>query len=204
MKNSVQSFTETAVKIKRFIKGEMIYNAGTAARYFYEVKTGEVKVVNNNDEGNDFIQAIYKPGGIFGVHLLFCDKPHPAAAFANTNCELYYMPKEAFLDLVKNNYDFHLNITYKLSEQVMFKAMMLEEVANEKAEHCLLTLIHYLMNQKNVADGTLAITKQQLANMTGLRVETVIRVLKTIEDKGLIKTTRGNIICKLHHAPGNI
>ena len=196
---SIQSFIEEPVKVVCFNKGEMIYNEGTTARYFYEVKTGEVKIVNSNEDGNDFIQAVYKTGGIFGAHLLFCDKPYPAAAFAHTDCELYTMPKERFFNLLKDNYDFHFSITNKLCDQLMFKAMMLEEVANEEAEHCLLTLIHYLMDQKSVADGTLDITKQQLANMTGLRVETVIRVLKTIEEKGLIKTSRGNIVCNLRH-----
>ncbi|MEO5947856.1 MAG: helix-turn-helix domain-containing protein [Chitinophagaceae bacterium] len=55
------------------------------------------------------------------------------------------------------------------------------------------------MNQKEVSDGTLDITKQQLANMTGLRVETVIRIMKNIEDKGLIKTGRGSIVCNLQN-----
>ncbi len=196
---SIQSFCEEPVKVKRFAKGEMIYYEGTVPRYFYEVKTGEVKIINSNDEGNDFIQAVYKPGGIFGVHLLFCDKPYPASAFAHSDCELYTVPKEKFVDLLRNNYDFHFSITNKLCEQLMFKAMMLREIANEEGEHCLLTLIHYLMDQKKVADSTLHITKQQLANMTGLRVETVIRIMKNIEDKGMIKTSRGSIICNLRN-----
>ena len=194
---SIQTFYDEPVKVNRFTKGGMIYNEGAVARYFYEVKTGEVKIVNSNDEGNDFIQAIFKTGETIGVHLLFCDKPYPASAFAHTDCEIYTLPKERFFNLLESNYDFHLSITNRLSEQLMFKAMMLQEVANEEAEHCLLTLIHYLMDQKGVAEGTLNITKQQLANMTGLRVETVIRVMKIIEEKGMIKTSRGNIICNL-------
>jgi CRP-like cAMP-binding protein len=41
----------------------------------------------------------------------------------------------------------------------------------------------------------LDITKQQLADMSGLRVETVIRIMKKIEEKGMIETKRGNIVC---------
>lgn len=192
---SIQSFCEEPVKTKCFAKGDKIYNEGTIARYFYEVKTGEVKIVNSNDGGDTFIQAIYKKGGIFGAQLLFCNEPYPASAIAHTDCELYIASKDLFFNLLKNNYDFHFSISKKLSEQIMFKAMMLREIANERGEHCLLTLIHYLMDHKSTADGTLHITKQQLANMTGLRVETVIRIMKNMEDKGLIKTNRGNIFC---------
>ena len=196
---SIQSIVEEPIKEKRFTKGEMIYSEGIVARYFYEVKSGEVRIVNSNNEGKDFIQAIYKAGDSFGVPSLLCDKPYPAAAFANTDCELFILPKEQFLTLLKNKYDFHFSITKVISERLLFKAMMLQEVANEEGEHRLLTLIHYLMAQKEAANETLDITKQQLADMTGLRVETVIRIMKSIEDKGLIKTSRGNIVCNLHN-----
>ena len=196
---SIQSIIEDPLREKCFARGEMIYNEGTAARYFYEVKNGEVRIVNSNDEGKDFIQGIYKAGHFFGVPSLFCDKPYPATAFANTDCELYIVPKEQFLMLLKNNYEFHFSITKMISDRLLFKAMMLQEVANEEGEHRLLKLIHYLMAQKEAANETLDITKQQLADMTGLRVETVIRIMKNIEDKGMIKTSRGNIVCNLHN-----
>ena len=39
----------------------------------------------------------------------------------------------------------------------------------------------------------LRITKQQLADMTGLRVETVIRLMKKMEEKGLVESERGRL-----------
>ncbi|MGY0035461.1 helix-turn-helix domain-containing protein [Pedobacter sp. NJ-S-72] len=55
--------------------------------------------------------------------------------------------------------------------------MMLEELANEQAEHRLYTLINYLC--QDLENGaTLNMTRQTLADMSGLRVETVIRSIK--------------------------
>ena len=54
-----------------------------------------------------------------------------------------------------------------------------------------------MTDQTKAANDTLNITKQQLANMTSLGIETVISIRKKIEDKGLIKTTRGYIVCSL-------
>ncbi|MEO7264426.1 MAG: cyclic nucleotide-binding domain-containing protein [Ferruginibacter sp.] len=144
---SIQSFIEKPVKVIYFIKGDIIYEEDATPRYFYEVKTGEVKIVNSNDEGKDFIQAVCKTGEIFGAHLLICEKPYPASAFAHTDCELYSLPKERFFTLLRNNYNFHFSITHKLCEQLMFKAMMLQEVANEKAEHCLQHLYTFSANK---------------------------------------------------------
>ncbi len=195
---SIQSLTSDSLKIKYYTKGELIFNEGAAARFFYEIQNGEVKIANRNDEGKEFIQGVYKQGDSFGVPPLICDKPYPAAAYAHTDCAVYVVAKEQFLALMRDNYDFHFAITKMLGNRLLFKAMMLDEVANQEGEHRLLTLIHYLMAQKDLANKTLDITKQQLADMTGLRVETVIRIMKSIEDKGMITTSRGSIVCNTH------
>jgi CRP-like cAMP-binding protein len=39
------------------------------------------------------------------------------------------------------------------------------------------------------------VTRQQLANMTGLRVETVIRVIKELEEKKLLSINKGKVYC---------
>ncbi|HVU85244.1 MAG TPA: Crp/Fnr family transcriptional regulator [Puia sp.] len=182
------------LKVKRFDKGEMIYDQGSVARYYYEVKSGEVKVVNINEEGKEFVQGVYKAGDCIGVPSLICDKPFPASAYAHSSCEMYIVPKEGFFRLLKQYPDFHLSITRLLGERLLYKAMMLEEVAIEEGEHRLLTLIHYLTKQRGNANRALNITRQQLADMSGLRVETVIRILKKVEEKGLIHSRRRNII----------
>lgn len=181
--------------IKNFDREEIIYNQGSSAQYYFEVKSGEVRVVNSNDEGKEFVQGLYKSGDCIGLPSLICAKPYPAAAIAHTDCEMYVVPGEQFFRLLSLYPEFHLRISRMLSERLLYKAMMLEEVAIEEGEHRLLTLIHYLMRKNGASNRTLKMTKQQLADMSGLRVETVIRILKKVEEKGLINTHRGNIVC---------
>jgi len=181
--------------IKNFDREEIIYNPGSSAQYYFEVKSGEVRVVNSNDEGKEFVQGLYKSGDCIGLPSLICARPYPAAAIAHTDCEMYVVPGEQFFRLLSLYPEFHLRISRMLSERLLYKAMMLEEVAIEEGEHRLLTLIHYLMRKNGASNRTLKMTKQQLADMSGLRVETVIRILKKVEEKGLINTHRGNIVC---------
>jgi CRP-like cAMP-binding protein len=192
----IDTIISESPKVKQFARGEMIYDEGVAARYYYEVKSGEVKVININEEGKEFVQGIYKAGDCIGVPSLICDKPLPASAYANSPCEMYVVPRARFFRLLNQYPDFHLGITRILSERLLYKAMMLEEVAIEEGEHRLLTLIHYLAERRGSASRALNITRQQLADMSGLRVETVIRILTKVEEKGLIRSHRGNIIYK--------
>jgi len=189
-------FTNTeAIKIRTFKKGEVIYHQNAVARFFYEVKSGEAQVINSNTSGKEFIQGIFKAGDCFGIPALILGQTYPEAAIAYTDCEIYLIPKDEFTKLLQEDYVFHFSITQILCKQLLYTRMMLEEIAIEEGEHRLLTLIHYLMGQKNCDNKKLDITKQQLADMSGLRVETVIRIMKKIEDKGMIETKRGNIVC---------
>lgn len=190
---SIQSIIEASLKTKTFSKGEMIYDQGSIARYFFEVISGEVRIVNCNEEGKEFIQGVFRQGDCFGEPALILNKAYPAAAFAHTDCTLYIVPKDMFFKLLENNFEFHLKITRILSERLFYKAMMLEEVANEDGEHRLHTLLAHLEKKKSTGNKSIHITKQQLADMSGLRVETVIRLMKRMEEKGVIETQRGKI-----------
>jgi len=183
------------IRIKTFKKGEVIYYQDAVARSFFEVKTGEVQVVNSNTDGKDFIQGLFKAGDCFGIPSLILGRTYPETAIAHTDCEVYVTPKETFTKLLQEDTGFHFSITQRLCKRLLYTTMMLEEMAIEEGEHRLLTLIHYLMGQKNGDNKELDITKQQLADMSGMRVETVIRILKKVEDKGLIETKRGTIVC---------
>lgn len=195
----LQDFIEGAIPTKTFQKGEPIYRQDGHARYFFEVREGEVAIVNTNDEGKEFIQGWYTTGDCFGVAALISDTAYTSSAIAHTSCELYVLARDRFFELLKSNYAFHLRITQIICRQLQYKTMMLEEIANEEGEHRLLTLIHYLMARTTPDNRVLDITKQQLADMTGLRVETVIKTLKRIEKKGMIATRRGKIVCLSKH-----
>ncbi|MEP7376881.1 MAG: Crp/Fnr family transcriptional regulator [Chitinophagaceae bacterium] len=190
---SIQSIIESSLKTKSFSKGEMVYNQGSIARYFFEVISGEVRIVNSNEEGKEFIQGVFRQSDCFGEPALILNKVYPAAPFSHTDCVLYIVPKDMFFKLLEGNFEFHLKITRILSERLFYKAMMLEEVANEDGEHRLCTLLDHLEKKRSNGDKSIHITKQQLADMSGLRVETVIRLMKRMEEKGAIETQRGKI-----------
>jgi CRP/FNR family transcriptional regulator, cyclic AMP receptor protein len=180
---------------KLFEKGSYLYRQDQTARFLFEIVSGEIAITNVNDQGKEFIQNIYRAGDCFGIASLICDKTYTASALAQKDCEINLLPKELFFQSMKNDPEFHYKITHTLARQLLYKTMMLEEVANEEGEHRLLTLIHYLMAQKAQGNKALDTTKQQLADMTGLRVETVIRILKRLEEKGKIASERGKIVC---------
>ncbi|KIA96010.1 cyclic nucleotide-binding protein [Pedobacter kyungheensis] len=189
----MQQLVDRGLKIKTYTKDSVIYEPGTQPRYVYFIKTGEVRMVTVSDEGKEFIQGVFKAGQHFGEPALLINRPYLAFTITNKDTQLIAVNKEDFFSLIKNEPDFSMNLIQTLSQRLFYKSMMLEELANEKADHRLLTIINYLLH--DITEGeNLKVTRQELADMTGLRVETVIRGVKMLAGKGLIKTVKGKIV----------
>lgn len=189
----LQKLIANGFKIKAYAKDSVIYEPGMQPKYVYFIKSGEVRMVTVSDEGKEFIQGVFKTGQYFGEPALLIDRPYLAFTITNKDTQLIAVNKTDFFNLIQNEPDFSTNLIQTLSKRLFYKSMMLEELANEKAEHRLFTIITYLFNDIAIGEP-LKVTRQELADMTGLRVETVIREVKILADKGLIKTIKGKIV----------
>lgn len=180
-------------KIVNYKKAEVIYEPGHQPRYVYFVKSGEVRMFTVSEEGKEFTQGIFKSRQYFGEPALLLQRAYLAYTVALKDTELVLMDALQFKELIASDKDFSMELIRTLSDRLFYKSMMLEELANEQADHRLNTLIAYL--SKDLQSGeVLGVTRQALADMSGLRVETVIRVMKKMGDKGQIKLRGGKIV----------
>ncbi|WP_406600230.1 Crp/Fnr family transcriptional regulator [Flavobacterium ardleyense] len=167
-------------------KGDILFREGQKSNFYYQVISGEIKMNNFNDEGKEFIQGIFTAGKSFGEPPLLCDLTYPANAEALTDAELYTVEKKAFFELLLANPDVNLSISQYLAERLYYKSIMATEISTHEPEHRILKLIDYLKSQDKISLDTkyrVELTRQQIADLTGLRVETVIRAVKSLERK---------------------
>lgn len=170
-------------------KDKVLITEGERATDFLQVESGQVKMSIINPEGQEFTQGIFNAGESFGEPALLGDFPYPSSAIAITDAKVWRLPKPEFIQLLKENFDLHLKLDQVLCKRLQYKSMILTEVSSYDPEHRLLTVLKYfkskLVNPKEKI--LIPFTRQQLADMTGLRVETVIRAVKKMEkDKKLL------------------
>ncbi|RYD76105.1 MAG: Crp/Fnr family transcriptional regulator [Sphingobacteriales bacterium] len=189
----IKRLLEQGYPVKEYPKDSIIYEPGMQPRYVYFISKGEVRMVTVNEEGKEFIQGVFKAGQYFGEPALLVNRPYLAYTIVSKSAEIIPVGKTDFFDILKNDEKFAMNLIEVLSNRLFYKSMMLEELANEKAEHRLQTIINYLFLEIESGES-LKVTRQNLADMTGLRVETVIRGVKLLADKGLIGLRSGKII----------
>jgi CRP-like cAMP-binding protein len=179
-----------------FSKGDQLFREGESALNFYQVASGEIKMNNYNEDGKEFIQGIFSIGQSFGEPPLLANVKYPANAEAISDAEVFQLSKEQFLELLSSNPKVHLKITETLAKRLYYKAIMVSEISSQEPEHRILRIIDYLKHVDKV-DGKftyrLNLTRQQLADLTGLRVETVIRATKSLEKKGELQIKKRKV-----------
>lgn len=174
-----------------FAKGEQIFAEGQQALCYFQILSGEVKMNNFNEDGKEFIQGIFFAGQSFGEPPLFADVKYPAHAEALSEVVVLRVAKDNFLKLLNAYPEEHLSITKALASRLYYKAIMATELSSQEPEHRILRILDYLKryvhNLKVPFSFQVDITRQQIADLTGLRVETVIRATKSLEKKGELK-----------------
>lgn len=185
---------------KKLDPEEILFYEGSKCFYYYQLVSGKIRWVNINDEGKEFIQTMIEPGECVGELPLFDDEPFAATAIAVKESMVIRLHKTSFLQLIKDNPEIHLSFSKLLAQRTRFKFMILKEFAYHDPEHRISCLFNYFkQNQKNICSkcNLIKLTRQEIADMTGLRVETVIRTVKNLEEKGSLKIEKGKIYCSL-------
>ena len=195
---SIDTLLAWGATYKKIGSEETIFREGTECHFYYQLVSGSVRWINIDDKGNEFIQYMISPGESFGEFSLFDDYPYAANAVANADSVIIRLHKSTFTQLLKEYPTIHFAFTRLFAERLRFKFLLLKELACFGPEHRISTLFNYFKESKeNICYqfSQIRLTRQQIANMTGLRVETVIRSIKNLQNKGELVIDKGKVYC---------
>jgi CRP/FNR family transcriptional regulator, cyclic AMP receptor protein len=175
-------------KLVSLRKDQVLFHGGDKALDYFQVEEGSVKMFITSNDGQEFIQGIFTAGESFGEPALIGNFPYPGSVVAIEKSKVWKLPGDYFLQMLKENFDLHLKMDQVLCQRLRYKSMVLSEISSYEPEHRIVTLLKYYKT-KNGKPGAVnkiivPYTRQQLADMSGLRVETVIRTVKKMEKEG--------------------
>ena len=175
-------------KLVSLRKDQVLFHEGDRALDYFQVEEGSVKMFIASNDGQEFIQGIFTAGESFGEPALIGNFPYPGNVMAIEKTRVWKLPGDYFLQMLKENFDLHLKMDHVLCQRLRYKSMVLSEISSYEPEHRIVALLKHF-KAKNIKPGlsgkiTVPYTRQQLADMSGLRVETVIRTVKKMEKEG--------------------
>jgi CRP-like cAMP-binding protein len=183
---------------KKVSRDEIVFQEGGQGFFYHQLVKGKIKWVNIDDNGKEFIQCIIGEGESFGELPLLDDGPYVATSVALEDSVLLRLRKETFLQLLRENPKIHFRFTRLMTERLRLKFIFLKELSNQDPERKVVTILnHYKEDADSCFPGRhrINLTRQQIANMTGLRVETVIRTIKSLEEEGRLVIDKGKVFC---------
>jgi len=176
--------------LKSYQTGEIIFSEGSKPDCYFQVVSGSVKLNNVNEEGKEFIHFIFEDSQGFGEALIFTEQASPVNAIVMNDCNLYRIPRKKFIKLLKDYPEFSLEINKNLSQRIYYKLLLTQKILSKNPSEKIKVLLDYFKTSKNPklrsGDYQFPLTRQQIADLTGLRVETVIRNIKLMEKQGLL------------------
>lgn len=183
---------------KKVAAGEIIFMEGSRCNFYYQLVSGRVNWLNINEDGKEYLQSVIEPGECFGELPLFDGEPYAASAIAQEDCVLIRLHQSTFHQLLMEQPAIHMAFSKLLAQRLRFKFFLLRELFYSQPGERIASLIAYLKETNhNICQscGKIKLTRQQIANMTCLRVETVIRTMRLMHDRGEITIKKGKVYC---------
>ena len=176
--------------IKFYKKEELIFEEGSSPHFYYQIKSVSVKLNNYKEDGKEFIQSILLEGESFAESLLFLNFKTPMNAIALEDTEVVIVTKSDFFHLLHQNPEISIKLNIAMSERLYYKYIMLLSLSCLDPNVRLINLLNYWKNfQRNSKkyEFKVPFTRQQIADLTGLCVETVIRASRKLAKDKIIK-----------------
>lgn len=177
-----------------FRPGETIMKQNTPLTHLVCIKSGIAKVVSEGPKGKNLILQIIKSNSIFtGGGAIVDDFRHFTVA-AVTEVDCCFIDTSRLYNLLTKNSSFAIELLKHCNTQHLKMLTTLINLTNKYMPGRVADTLLYLKN--NVFESNpynFILSKQELADMSGMTKESFIRSLKEFEDSGLIRQTRHSI-----------
>jgi CRP/FNR family transcriptional regulator len=191
--NELRIELENKGNLKKFLAGEVVLKENANIRSIPIIISGSLKVLQEDEDGKELF-LYYVKAGESCVMSLFGGLHHDVSkikAIADEDSELLLLPVDALTEWIKHYpdwLDFILSLYHKRFEELL---EVINSIAFKKIDQRLLELLHQKSTHYN--NKTIQVTHEQLANELGTARVVVSRLLKQMEDDGLIALGRNKI-----------
>ncbi len=194
------SFCET----RKIPKKGLILRAGGAADRLYYLIEGSASVIDSDEDGNEIILAYLNAGDFIGeMGLFYKTNERTANIRARSACVLaeieYQRLHQLFDDELKTEHPQILTaVGLQLAQRLLQTSRRVTRLAFMDVSGRIARTLAELCNEpdaKTHPNGIqLHISRQEIARIVGCKRETVGRVLKTMEEQGLVAAKGMDIV----------
>jgi len=193
-----QAIADTA-RVQAFARGETIFEQDSPSDAFYAIASGRVKIFKMMPNGKDLILEVFGPGDPLGAVAVYMDRPFPASAAALEDTVCVLIPRAAFFRLIDTQPSLVRGLLLGLTLRLVELTNRLTELTSGRIEPRFARLFLKLGAEMGRPDrgGTLiplALSRQELADLTGTTIETCIRIMSRWNKEDVVRTEKDGFV----------
>lgn len=179
--------------INRYPKRMSIVEMGSESKSLYLILKGSVSILLKEDNDREIVVAYLNAGDFFGEMGLFEAEPLRTAEVRTREvCEIAEISYENFLELSKQYPDLSYAVFAQLARRLKNTTRKMTDLAfidvTGRIARCLIELANQPEAMLLPNGRQIRITRQEIGRIVGCSREMVGRVLKSLEDQGMIET----------------
>lgn len=169
-----------------FDKGETIYKQGAPISQVSYLKTGLVKIVQNNCKRN-FIHCITSYNEFLGLTDIFYHSNYMASAITLAPTEICHIDRCFFLDLIERNGKFAKAVLHQLSQKSSYSLERIVNLIHKQLPGRLADMLLFFMNEVfKTHQFEIPLSRMELADYVGVAKKSFIRTLMEFKNDGII------------------
>lgn len=192
--NDLKNFFDDNGETSNYTKGDMIYNEGSHSNFIYLIKKGVVKNHKFDEDGKELITSIQKEDDLFGYSSFTQNIPYQESATAIENSELVCISKYKVKDILNNNHKLTLELIQLLTDDLSaIKEQLLQMAYSSVQKKTAATILKFAEKLNKKPEDPIKISRNDLASVAGVAMETLIRTISRFKKEGLIDIEGRNI-----------
>lgn len=189
---------DSIIKRRRPLKkGEHLYSSGEDFTSIYAIRTGSVKSYIINEEGEEHVIGFKMPGDLVGLNGINGQK-YKNSAKALETCSVCEIPFDQLEALGQEIPGLSRHLIEIMSKEIQDEHHKVAMCSKMSAEARLASMVHTLSLRFaergfSATEFNLSMSRNDIANMLGLAVETISRLFTHFQDEGILEVERKHI-----------
>ncbi len=188
---ALEAVAASAIR-RDYLKGAVVFVEGDHCTGLHVVEKGRVKLYKVSEEGREQVVRLLGPGEFFNEVAVLDGGPNPVSAMAALDATLWIVDCASMRQLVSRYPSLAAAIIEDLAARSRELLSLVEDLSLRTVSARLAKLL--LSRAETAAQVSPHTSQQEMAAQVGTVREMVGRVLRTFEERGLIRFDRHRIV----------
>jgi len=187
---------------RRYRRGELVVEQGKKSNALFIMLNGRARVLTADSRGREVILAVLEAGDYVGEMSLIDNQPHSASVRCEVQCDMLILGRAEFARCLPENSSLSYAIMRGLVTRLRSADRQIESLAlldvYGRVARTLLDMAEDVDGEKLIRSK---VSRQDMAKIVGASREMVSRVMKDLEERGVIETLESGAVLLKNRLP---